>query len=65
MPSETPSGFSLFSDSPKIKSTNHISIGDVWKRSKMWNNLNDSEKQQGSEAERMRKGIADSKAKGV
>ncbi|KAG5197616.1 hypothetical protein JEQ12_008345 [Ovis aries] len=49
-----PSGFFLFSEfRPKIKSTNPgISIGDVAKElGKMWNNLNDSEKQQGSEAE--------------
>ncbi|KAI4532289.1 hypothetical protein MG293_017554 [Ovis ammon polii] len=53
-PKRPPSGFFLFSEfRPKIKSTNPgISIGDVAKElGKMWNNLNDSEKQQGSEAE--------------
>ena len=46
--------FLFFSEfRPKIKSTNPgISIGDVAKKlDKMWNNLNDSEKQQGSKAE--------------
>ena len=48
-PKRPPSGFFLFCSEfhPKIKSTNPgISIGDVAKElGKMWNNLNDSEKQ--------------------
>ena len=54
-PKRPPYGFFLFCSEfrPKIKSTNPgISIGDVAKKlGKMWNTLNDSEKQQGSKAE--------------
>ena len=54
-PKRPPYRFFLFCSEfrPKIKSTNPgISIGDVAKKlDKVWNNLNDSEKQQGSKAE--------------
>ena len=55
MPPRDQSGIFLFCSEfrPKIKSTNPgISTGDVAKKvGKMWNNLSDSEKQPGSEAE--------------